>query len=144
MNLAFLDISKAFDRVWHIGLLYKLRTLGITGRLHDWLENYLCHRRQRVVINGVQSDWIYILAGVPQGSILGPLLFLVFVNDIVLDIRSDIFLYADDTILMRVVNDPVIDTMILNTDLESLNSWAKQWAVNFSPLKSEQLIITKN
>ncbi len=89
------------------------------------------------------SDWIYILAGVPQGSILGPLLFLVFVNDIVLDIRSDIFLYADDTILMRVVNDPVIDTMILNTDLESLNLWAKQWAVNFSPPKSEQLIITK-
>jgi hypothetical protein len=143
VNIAFLDISKAFDRVWHIGLLHKLRTLGVCGTLIDWLSDYLTCRKQRVVINGTSSDWILIKAGVPQGSILGPLLFLIYVNDIIYDIRSDIFLYADDTILMRVVTDPLEDTRIMNNDLELLNAWSKQWAVTFSPAKSHQLIVTR-
>ena len=79
VSITFLDISKAFDRVWHIGLLHKLRTLGVCGRLIDWLSDYLSNRKQRVVINGISSDWIIIEAGVPRGSILGPLVFLIYI-----------------------------------------------------------------
>ena len=143
VSIAFLDISKAFDRVWHRGLVNKLKTIGIRGQLLKWLTDYLENRCQRVVINGVQSPWLTIKAGVPQGSILGPLLFLVYVNDIVTNITSDIYLYADDTILMRIVTDPVQDILQLNVDLEHLNQWAKKWVVNFSAAKSEHLIISR-
>ena len=95
----FCDISKAFDRVWHRGLLYKLRRAGINGSLLHRFSNYLHDRKQRVVLPGATSDWSTIRAGVPQGSILGPLLFLIYINDIVEDIHSSIRLFADDTSL---------------------------------------------
>ena len=71
-----MDISKAFDRVWHEGLIFKLKSYGIEGKLLKWLESYLINRKQRVIIDGISSDWRELEAGVPQGSILGPLLFL--------------------------------------------------------------------
>ena len=103
----FCDISKAFDGVWHKGLLYKLQTVGITGHLLQWFNDYLNNRKQRVVLlPGVFSHWTDLKAGVPQGSILGPLLFLIYINDIVRNINSSIRLFADDTNLYIIVKKP--------------------------------------
>ena len=97
IRVVFCDISKAFDRVWHKGLLFKLKQYGISGNLLVWFERYLSGRSQRVVLNGSNSEWKTINAGVPQCSILGPLLFLLFINDIMTDIKTSIKLFADAT-----------------------------------------------
>ena len=102
----FLDISKAFDKVWHEGLLFKLRSMGISGELYNLLGNYLSDRFQRVVLNGQTSSWRPVIAGVPQGSILGPLfLFLVYINDSPNELKSNAKLFADDTSLFTIVKD---------------------------------------
>ena len=106
IRLIFLDIKKAFDKVWHKGLLYKLARSGIRGNLLVWFKSYLKDRQQRVIINGQQSNWGSVTAGVPQGSVLGPLLFLVFINDITSCITySNIRLFAGDTCLFLEVDD---------------------------------------
>ena len=93
----YLDMSKAFDKVWHEGLLFKLKQNGIEGNLLGLLRNYLRNRKQRVVINGSESEWGEIESGVPQGSVLGPLLFLIYINDLEDGIKSQIKFFADDT-----------------------------------------------
>ena len=106
VRAVFLDISKAFDKVWHDGLLYKLEQNGITGHLLHLLKNYLSNRKQRVVINGSPSDYCDIESGVPQGSVLGPLLFLVYINDLEKNIKSNIKSFAYDTMLYSIVKNP--------------------------------------
>ena len=101
----FLDISKAFDKVWHEGLLFKIKSMGISGELYNLLENYLSGRVQRVILNGQMSTWQPILAGVLQGSILGPLLFLIYINDLPDELKSQTKLFADDTSLFTIVKD---------------------------------------
>ena len=98
----FLDISKAFDRVWHRGLLYKLQCFGVGGALLKWIEDYITHRSQKVVLNGQEPALMYTNAEVPQGSILGPLLFLIFINDIEMCIKSEMFIFADDRTLAKI------------------------------------------
>ena len=137
IRVVFCDISKAFDRVWHKGLLGKLRAASISGSLLSWFESYLSERRQRVILPGTQSDWNYIYAGVPQGSILGPLLFLLYINDIVKGIQSNIRLFADDTSLFIVVENPDTAAQTLNSDLEKITKWAKDWLGSFNLIKTD-------
>ena len=99
----FCDISKAFDRVWHSDLICKLLAAGVTGEVLAWFKDYLKDIKHRVVLPSATSDWVYIPAGVLQGSILGPLLFLLYINDIVTDIGSNIRLFADDTSLFIII-----------------------------------------
>ena len=129
----FLDISKAFDKVWHEGLLYKLKPMSISGELYNLLENYLSDRFQRVILNGQFSSRKPILAGVPQGSILGPLLFLIYINDLPNGLKSNAKSFADDTSLFTSVKDKNESTSILNNDLLLISKWAYNWKMLFNP-----------
>ena len=129
----YLDMSKAFDKVWHQGLIYKLEQNGVKGNLLEMFKSYLSEREQRVVMNGVYSDWGHLNSGVPQGSVLGPLLFLVYVNDLENGIKSSIKFFADDTSLFSIVQDPKISAEDLNYDLQLIAQWAFQWKMSFNP-----------
>ena len=143
IRVVFLDISKAFDRVWHNGLIYKLRKFGIAGPLLNWFVDYLHNRKQRVIVSGQYSDWASIKAGVPQGSVLGPLLFLVFINDIVhVTHHCQIKLFADDTCMFLNVDNRIDAAQKMNQDLICIQNWANRWLVNFSPPKTEALTIS--
>ena len=143
IRVVFLDIRKAFDKVWHKGLLYKLSLSGINGNLLAWITDYLSNRMQRVVLNGQHSCWKTIDAGVPQGSVLGPLLFLLYINDITSQIKNvNIRLFADDTCLFIDVDDRINTALQLEEDLETINLWGEQWLVDFAPEKTKSLIIS--
>ena len=115
VRVVFCDISKAFDRVWHKGLLRKLELIGNRGSVLYWVKNYLSERKQRVVINNSTSSWRDINAGVPQGINVSPLFFIVFINDILTDINSNTKLFAD-TSLYLIVDDPQETAQTLNDD----------------------------
>ena len=136
----FLDMSKAFDKVWHEVLLFKLRQNGINGKLINLLKSYLSNRKQRVHINGSESDWGEIEYGVPQGSVLGPLLFLIYINDLEIGIKSHIKFFADDTSLFSIVNDPNTSACELNHDLKLISQWALQWKMSFNPDPTKQAV----
>ena len=104
----FLDMSKAFDKVWHEGLLFKLKTYGIEGSILALLGDFLSARQQRVLINGKFSGWRNISAGVPQGSVLGPLLFLIYINDLPDSLQSKPYLFADDVSLFEPVHNEIV------------------------------------
>ena len=142
VRLVFCDISKAFDRVWHDGLLHKLEKIGITGKLLLWFGSYLTNRRQRVTIGNATSHTGTISAGVPQGSVLGPLLFLIFINDIVENIGCNIRLFADDTTLFIDFHDEATGTNMINRDLLAIKRWADKWLVSFCPQKTESMLVT--
>ena len=129
----FLDISKAFDKFWHKGLLYKLEQNGIKGLLLNILKDFLKSRKQRVVLNGQHSSWSDVLAGVPQGSILDPLLFLIYINDLSDDLNCNPKLFADDTSLFSTVYNINDTTNTLNNDLNKITEWAHQWKMSFNP-----------
>ena len=143
VRVVFLDISKAFDKVWHPGLLYKLEMCGIRGNLLAWFKSYLSDRFQRVMINGQASEWSSITAGVPQGSVLGPLLFLIYINDIVNTVsHCKIRMFADDTCLFLEVDDRDAAAALVNEDLNAIYNWSKSWLIQFSAPKTKSLTIS--
>ena len=127
--------------MWHEGLLLKVEAAGISGSLLLWFRSYLTNRKQRVVLPGAESDWRYIRAGVPQGSILGPLLFLLFINDIVDEIGCNIRLFADDTGLYITVENPDMAAELMNIDLDKIMKWAKKWLVLFNPFLASRNLV---
>ena len=111
-----------------------------------WPDSFLCFRQQRVVVNGVKSDWATVLSGVPQGTVLGPflgpLLFPLYINDISSDTKSEIRLFADDCVCYHEIKDKE-DTMKLQSDIDRLGSWARKWGMRFQPVKCNMMQLTR-
>ena len=133
VRAVFLDISKAFDKVWHKGLIFKLKQNGISDKILNIITYFLSFRKQRVVLNGKASPWVSIEAGVPQGSMLGQLLFLTYINDLSDDLSTNAKLFADDTSLSSIVQNVNTSASHLNSDLSKISNWAFQWKTSFNP-----------
>ena len=117
-----MDVSKAFDRVWHDGLIYKVKCIGINGMFLKLVTSFLENRFQKVVLNGQTSSWEPVLAGVPQGSVLGHLFFLIYINDMSHNLSSNTKLFADDTSIFSTVKNVNFSTDQLNSDLEKIQT----------------------
>ena len=140
-DIILLDFEKAFDKVSHPHLIHKLKHLGISGNILNWTKSFLSDRTQQVLVDGSLSHIGNVTSGVPQGSVLGPTLFLVFINDITDTIQSTIRLFADDTILYRHTNK-AHDVHILQEDLNRLEKWEETWQMSFNVKKCEHLQVT--
>ena len=125
-NIILLHFSKAFDKVNHSKLLWKLHQYGIRGRELAWIRAFLGSRSQQVVIDGEESESIPVTSGVPQGSVLGPILFLVYINDLPDEVRSWVRLFADGTALYLTMESKD-DSSALQTDLDILSAWETRW-----------------
>ena len=141
-DVVILDFSKAFDTVPHDRLLHKLESYGIRGRLLQWTENFLTKRKMQVVVDGETSTEADVVSGVPQGTVLGPILFLVLINDLPDRTRSTVRLFADDCLLYRTIKS-IEDHLILQDDLKNLEIWAKEWGMLFNAKKCYVLSISK-
>ena len=133
-DVIYLDFAKAFDTVPHKRLLIKLKNCGIRGNALNWIRSFLSDRRQRVILRNGVSGWENVLSGVPQGSILGPLLFLIYVNDIPESVLSTAKMFADDTKLYRKIKF-LEDCNVLQDDLNNLSVWTSKWLLNFNATK---------
>ena len=132
--MIIMDFSKAFDTVPHNRLLNKLNRYGIRNKNHNCISNFLKYRKQRVVIGGEHSTWTQVISGVLKGTVLGPLLFLTYINDLPNNIHSSIRLFADDCILYREIKNES-DSQELQKDLNSLMKWEYDCQMHFNPQK---------
>ena len=138
VDVIYLDYKKAFDSVPHERLLAKLHAYGIRGKLLKWIRSFLTGRKQRVRVASASSEWQPVISGIPQGSVLGPTLFILYVNDLPSKVNSSIRLFADDTKLFgKVCNDT--DHSAVNTDLQALEDWSKRWQLPFNTSKCSVL-----
>ena len=131
IDTVYLDFRKAFDSVPHKRLIKKLEGYGIKGILLEWFKNFLNGRQQRVVINGKTSDWTYVSSGIPQGSILGPILFIIFINDLTGVVGNVCKLFADDCKLYKNIKSEA-DLKELQEDIYRLCQWSKEWLLGFN------------
>lgn len=142
VDMIVLDFSKAFDKVPHRRLLKKLWNYGIRGKTHKWINMFLTDRNQRVVVDGEASEWIHVESGVPQGTVLGPILFLAFINDLPTYVNSSVRLFADDCVLYRAIEDNT-DCTILQEDLKKLEAWEDKWLMSFNASKCSAMSVTR-
>ena len=143
IDIIYLDFQKAFDSVPHQRLLKKLKSYNIGGKVYKWLESFLLNRRQRVLVNNSPSSWSDVLSGIPQGSVLGPVLFIIFINDMPTETLCPIKLFADDAKLYHKINSEE-DCQKIQEDLNRLQSWAKKWQLRFHPQKCTVLSLGRN
>jgi hypothetical protein len=145
VDVIYTDFEKAFDKVSHELLLCKLHSYGVNEILIDWIAAFLCFRRQYVKINGAISDEHRVLSGIPQGSVLGPLLFIIFINDLpeVCTNLSKLFIFADDAKLYRELHC-ISDYVELNQSCQEVFNWSQKWSMKLNASKCKVLSITKN
>ena len=143
VDVIFLDFQKAFDKVPKTRLLQKLSAYGIEGKVLCWIADFLSDRKMRIMVRGEYSEWVDVISGVPQGSVLGPILFLIYVNDIPETVNCSIKMFADDTTLFRTVKT-IDDCNILQNDLNTLSQWTNDWLLSFNGDKCKVMHIGKN
>jgi hypothetical protein len=142
-DMIVLGFAKAFDKVSHPRLLHKLRHYGIKGKHNQWIKAFLESRTQAVVLENKYSDKVDVTSGVPQGSVLGPVLFLIYINDITDNMQSTIRLFADDCTIYRPINNKN-DQQILQSDLTNLTKWEQKWKMAFNVSKCNVMHLTRS
>ena len=140
VNVIFTDFAKAFDSVPHKRLLIKLQSYGIHGKLLEWIRSFLSNRRQRVRVDGVYSEWAHVKSGVPQGSVLGPILFVLYINDMPKVVENTCKLFADDAKL----SGKATNSVSIQNDLNNLTEWSLTWQLPFNYGKCKCLHIGKS
>ena len=143
VDVAYLDYRKAFDTVPHQRLLRKLQAYGVRGQTLEWIKDFLVGRRQRVSVDGELSAWAWVLSGIPQGSVLGPVLFILYVNDLPDVVHSLVQMFADDTKLFREIGGET-DSVELQADLDNLILWSIKWQMSFNTAKCKIMHLGKN
>jgi hypothetical protein len=139
-----MDFMKAFDKVPHTKLLVKMKAYGLSEKICIWVQDFLSDRKQCVQVNGMKSQWHKVTNGIPQGSVLGPVLFVIYINDLPESVKSDVFLFADDTKNFRKIKDDS-DASIIQSDLNELFKWSETWLLKFHPDKCNVLpVLNKN
>ncbi|KAK3108052.1 hypothetical protein FSP39_000221 [Pinctada imbricata] len=142
-DVVYLDFQKAFDTVPHKRLLTKLNAYGIRGKVFNWIKEFLTNRKQRVVLNGQNSCWTDVTSGIPQGTVLGPILFLIYINDLPEAVENAVKLFADDTKLYGQVNN-LSDEIKMQQDITKLTNWSDKWLLKFNADKCKHMHIGKN
>ena len=142
LDVIYTDFAKAFDSVPHKRLLVKLESIGIKSEVLQWIKSFLTGRRHRVGVNGELSSWIEAISGIPQGSVLGPILFVVFINDMPEVVKNSCKLFADDAKLYRSVKTEM-DNASLQDDITSMVAWSEKWQLPFNESKCKCLHIGK-
>ena len=140
VDIIYMDFQKAFDQVPHRRLIEKVKSRGIQGCILNWITDFLKDRFQQVIVNNCASSWAPVTSGIPQGSVLGPILFVLYVNDLPDCTSSDIYLFADDTKIFRSITCDS-DSELLQHDLDELQSWSDKWLLNFHPDKCKVLTV---
>ena len=143
VDAVYLDFSKAFDKCDHGILLHKIKKLGIKGKLGKWLQNFLNGRKQAVIVDRIRSEWSKIVSGIPQGSVLGPILFLIYISDIGEDLSAKALVYVDDTKIKQRVNNEE-DVENLQKELEKLDEWATENNMKFNGKKFQVVRYGRN
>ena len=134
VDILYLDFRKAFDTFPHCRLFTKLAAYGIQGELLDWIKSFSTNRKQKVVLNGASSEWSRIYSGIPQSSVLGPLLFSIYVNDILFVTESQTLMFADDTKIFRQIQSQM-DFHQFQQDINNLFAWSVKWQLKFNVSK---------
>ena len=142
VDTIYLDFPKAFDTIPHRRLMGKLQSYGVKGRILTWIKSFLTGHTQVVKVNGSVPESAPVLSGIPQGNVLGPLLFVIYINDLPEAINSDSFLFADDTKVFREITSQD-DAFALQSDIDSLQHWSKKWLLQFHPDKCHVLTLGK-
>ena len=142
-----LNFSAAFYRAGHSGILFKLKSIGVGGSVLSLCREFLSNRRQRVVVDGAISEWIPIVSGMPQGSVLGPLLFILYASEMFELVENILYPYADDSTLLAVIRKPADSPAVaasLDRDLAKIQEWYNHWSIILNPNKTKALVVSNS
>ena len=140
IDVIYMDFMKAFNTVPHRRLMKKIQAYNINTNITAWINSFLQGRIQQVYVNGVTSQWKNVTSGIPQGSVLGPLLFVIYINDLPEHLNSECYLFADDTKLFKIITE-ADDQKLLQEDLNKCMTWSSKWLLKFHPEKCKQMTI---